>query len=218
MDAGSAPLRFANARGVPGTAGLLVRGRDGAALLLTSHHVVFGDGAVEGDRVWALPEEGEGAGAVRLGRALRGVLGRVSVGPAACFVDCALIALDAGDRPAWLAGALAALERPRASAAAAAGQAVRKHGAATGVTEGVVRDVGYADRPFIAGRVWEAPGQLLIAARDAELNFSAPGDSGATVVDHDDRVVGLLWGCNGNGEGIACPIAPVLVCLEVGLP
>jgi len=216
MDAGSTALRFANARGVPGTATTVVRDRDGAALLLTSHHVVFGDGAREGSRVWALADEGGGTAV--LGRALRGVLGRVGSTEDACFVDCALIALDQQPRPPWLAAALEGLARPHGIAEAVPGLLVSKHGAATGVTDGVVRAVAHADRPFIAGRMWAAPGQLIIESRDDELNFSAPGDSGAAVVDGEGRLVGLLWGCNGHGAGLACPIAPVLACLEVALP
>ncbi|MBC7782823.1 MAG: hypothetical protein H7144_03205 [Burkholderiales bacterium] len=78
-------------------------------------------------------------------------------------------------------------------------------------------DVCYPDHPYIGERWWNAPGQLLIDSRDDQLNFSAPGDSGAAVLDQQERVIGLLWGTNANGQGIACPIQPVLESLEASL-
>jgi hypothetical protein len=80
-----------------------------------------------------------------------------------------------------------------------------------------VADVAYPDRPGIEGRVYEAPNQLLVRPRRGEETFSAPGDSGAFLLDERGFVVGLMWGCNANGEGVACPIAPVLECLGVSM-
>lgn len=215
------PLRIANSRGVPGTAGALVVGADGSRCALTNHHVMFSGGTAVGDRVWAIPSEfddGEARNAVCLGRASSGQMGRVTFGDETHFVDCAVVAIARETSfPAWLRAALADDTWPSETATAEPGMRVFKHGATTGFTEGVVVDVAYPDHPFIDGRSWNAPGQLLVDSRDPELNFSAPGDSGAALLDEGGRIIGLLWGSNANGQGIACPIGPVLDCLGVRL-
>jgi hypothetical protein len=52
---------------------------------------------------------------------------------------------------------------------------------------------------------------------DQNKVFSADGDSGAVVVDAANKAIGLLWGTNVRGEGIACPIAPVLYAMNITL-
>lgn len=207
VEASCEPMRLINSRGVPGTAAALVSAKDGSPLLLTSHHVLFGLGAVRGDRVWTLDAKGA---LVAIGRALSGKLGRVSVGDAVAFVDCALVELDD----------VSAVTLPRVTGTAPGtrGLPVRKLGAVTGLTAGMIVDDAYYDMPYVMGRAWEAPAQLLIDSADSAFNFLAAGDSGAGVLDDAGRLVGLLCGSNGHGAGIACPIAPVLACLEVTLP
>lgn len=214
------PLRIASAHGVPGTAGALVVGADGLRCVLTNHHVMFGGGAVVGDRVWALAPEDEiyqAREAVCLGRARSGQIGRVTFNDETYFVDCAVVAIaDETLFPVWLKSVLSETW-PLETAGAEPGMSVFKCGAGTEFTEGTVVDVAYPDHPFIDGRSWSAPGQLLVDSRDPELNFSAPGDSGAALLDGGGRIIGLLWGSTANGQGIACPIEPVLDCLKVTL-
>jgi hypothetical protein len=213
-------LQIANSRGVPGTAGALVRDETGADLLLANYHVVFGEGATSGERVWAIPPDQpkEPRGwAVCLGAAQQGRIGRVTFNGEACFVDCALVELAAGNGfPAWLEEVISG-PWPSEIGMAAPGQGVWKHGPTTGVTEGVVVDIAYPDYPVIDNRSWTATGQLLVEPRDPELNFSASGDSGSALCDQHGRMVGLLWGANLSGQGIACPIEPILNCLGVSL-
>jgi hypothetical protein len=213
-------VRIVNSRGVPGVAGALVRDASGTPCLLSNHHVVFGRGAVAGDDVWAVPPEAGGGapvGMVRLGAAGRGRIGRVGSADDPSFVDGVLIELDrAEDHPGWLRAALTGAW-PTSSAHPVPGTPVVKHGPATGTTEGVVLDAAYPDHPFIEGKEWVAPGQILVGSRDTRVNFSAAGDSGAALLDEQHRIVGLLWGSTGGGEGVACPIAPLLDCLGVTL-
>lgn len=212
-------LRIASARGVPGTAGAVVEHSSGTRYLLSNEHVVFGGGAELGDPVWAIPPErmdDDVTGAVLLGRVFSGRIGRVTFEGEDCFVDCALVELVESALPAWIAerlDGLAAFE----TAAPEPGIAVCKSGAATGRTEGVLVDIAYPDYPVIDGRTWSAPGQLLVDSQNPELNFSAPGDSGSALFDVNGRLLGLLWGSNLSGQGVACPIAPVLDCLKVTL-
>lgn len=208
--AAPASVRIVNARGVPGVAGALVRDTWGVTYLLASHHVVFGGGAEEGDTVWALPPVAGLDEPVLLGCARRGRLGLVEFAGETWFVDGALIELDdAPDWPPWLREALTG-PWPTAAAQAKPGAAVHKRGTATGLTRGTLLDVAYPDRPFIDGREWTAPGQLLVASRDPDRAFSAPGDSGAPLLDERGHMVGLLWGATAAGDGVACPAEPLL--------
>ena len=93
------PLAIANARGVPGTATAIVT-MNGVRCVLTCHHVVFGNGARRGDRVWALPPDDEPGPPVLLGRTAIGELGRVGDSSDPHFLDCAVVELD----PACVSG------------------------------------------------------------------------------------------------------------------
>lgn len=211
-------VRIVNSHGVPGVAGVLVRDAAGAHHLLANHHVVLGAGAQAGDTVRALRPSTDGedpARPVRLGRARPGRLGTVNHDGEEYFVDAALIELDPlQDLPDWLRQALAG-PWPTAVARPEPGALVCKDGPATGLTEGTLLDVAYPDRPFIDDREFAAPGQILVGPRDPGRIFSAPGDSGAALLDERQRLVGLLWGATAGGDGVACPIAPVLDCLGV---
>ncbi|WP_051453826.1 hypothetical protein [Paraburkholderia caribensis] len=209
----TAALQIANAKGVPGTVGALVRGEDGGLLLLANHHVVFGGGAVKGDHVWALDDDG---GRVHIGHGLHGRLGRVTYGDQTHFVDCAVIGLRTRELlPDWVNAALDRL--PQATASPRPGLAVQKLGPGTGHTRGVIATVEHFDAPYILGCAYQAPRQLLVDPADPELRFCGEGDSGAAVVDESGRIVGLLWGTTGTSHGIASPIGPVLHALSVTL-
>jgi len=74
----------------------------------------------------------------------------------------------------------------------------------------VLVDTEHREPMLIDGQVLEAPGQLLVDPANPAVDFSAPGDSGAALLDGAGRMVGLVWGATRDGQGIACPIAPVL--------
>jgi hypothetical protein len=210
-------IQLVNVRGVPGTLGCLLRSGADTELFLTAHHVLYGAGAGTGDRVWAVLDTGDeidaedcGSTYSEVGRTVSGRIGRVTLRGETSFVDCAVGVLARGDRPASLRRALRATPQLAVVAPPRVGERVVKGGAVTGVTGGVIVDAAYFDRPFIDGREYEAPGQILIRSADEALLFSAPGDSGAVVLDAQGRAIGLLWGSTVNGEGIACPMAAVL--------
>lgn len=119
-----------------------------------------------------------------------------------CYIDCAIAALEE-DVPFH--------EGPRFQIArACVGMRVHKHGAASGVTRGVILDDCHENTPHAGG---PAPNQILI--RGLEGAFSTVGDSGALVFDDDDRPLGMLWGSSTSGEAVACHLAPVLHALAV---
>ncbi len=94
---------------------------------------------------------------------------------------------------------------------------VMKTGAATGITRGSVIDIQHSDYAWIAGLPYPARGQILVQPTHCKTPFSAAGDSGAVIIDGAGRAVALLWGTNSRGQGVACPIAPVLYALNLSL-
>lgn len=203
--------RIANACGVPGTVGALVAAPGGGALLLTSHHVLFGAGAESGEPVWSEDDGEDEPGFRRVGTGLRGRLGTVIYMGAEHHVDCALVALDSSRAGRRRAARLGAPRPPRP------GDRVFKLGGATGATEGVVVDAEYPAVAELGGRTHAAPRQILVRPRDGAGPFSAPGDSGAALRDADGAIVGLLWGATERNESLACHLGPVLDCLGVRL-
>jgi hypothetical protein len=219
----TASVHLVNIRGTPGTVSALVRCEDGLLRCLTNHHVLFGRGAGAGDGVFAVDESDGSPRLIMIGTTARGHIGRVMHFGSPVFVDCALVTLgDPSGWPASLKRQLGALPVLRELRDPSIGGIAMKEGVATGHTTGRIVDIAYPDRPFIDGRQYDAPGQLLVQpvsaagiSTDVETNFCAGGDSGAVILDAQGHAIGLLWGSNANGEGIACPIRPVLAALGI---
>jgi hypothetical protein len=215
-------VRVINAKGVPGTIGAALRRHDGRLVLLASHHVIHGRGAVTGDPVFALDSR-EGA-LVEIGCSIGGWIGRLTVAGEPVFADCAAVLChDLSTLPIAWRERLAALARFDGLAEPIAGAAAFKDGAATGRTAGRIADVDFSDVTVIEGDSFETSGQILVTPvaaegqRDGtEVNFCAPGDSGTALFDAQGRLVGLIWGTNSLGEGIASPIGAVLEALGLG--
>ena len=189
-------VRIASSTGVPGTLGCLAYTlHDEQPVVLSTWHVLFGNGAREGDAVWLVNESNSERAYSPLGRSLYGKLGRVRFHSEEHYIDCAVSSyllapgdscLDGHDTPS--VGAL-----------------VTKTGAATGTTTGIITAVNYSEM-----------GQILIKPVDNEP-FGAEGDSGSIIMSESQKAVGLLWGTNTRGEGVACPIAPVLHAMNITL-
>lgn len=85
---------------------------------------------------------------------------------------------------------------------------VRKRGAATQVTTGVIVDIAYDGNRLLINPV---PG--TIGGKFADF-----GDSGAVIVDNTDKVIGLLIGAergNSNQRGVANKIKPVMQAMGI---
>lgn len=198
--------KIANSKGVPGTFGCLAFTiHDGRTVLLTSAHVLFGNGALERDRIWLVDESKSVCHYVRVGTALYGKTGIVLLDGDEYYVDCAIGSVSAEALPAIVEHDVAKPD-----------DQVTKMGAATGTTTGVVVDVAFRASALANGREKCAPRQLLIRSLD-ENAFSAEGDSGAVIVNDRNRPVGLLWGANCRGEGVACHMSAVVHCLNIML-
>jgi hypothetical protein len=188
---------------VPGTVGFLALTRhDRRLVIVTSHHVLFGSGARASDPVWLIGET-----TTRLGQNGYGRIGRMRFDATEIFVDCAVALLDDDVMASRVVNAdtVATVPEP--------GAHVYKTGAATGMTEGVVIDIDYTERAVVDGVAQDAPRQILVRSRTSG-GFTADGDSGAALRDERGALVGLLWGVTPSGDGVACPIAPVLYVLN----
>jgi hypothetical protein len=114
--------------------------------------------------------------------------------------------------------------------AAVAGMPVFKIGQATLRTEGRVLDVNYpAFTIALGGTNYTFNGQIAIQNVNPAVQFSDVGDSGAAVVNNNNKIVGLLFaggrnvGATGGGAAqpfvsIANHIADVLSALNISIP
>ncbi len=208
---------IANHKGVPGTLGCLARLRSSQEpVLLSNYHILFARNSQRGDPVWHVPAEGSGE-PYPIGRVLGGKVGRVSDRGEEVFVDAALGTIDDALQDEWMeSNETPAIEPDTGLASAVAGSRVRKVGAATGRTCGLVVDVRYPDRWYWQYRSESAPRQILVQSGEPDGGvFSRSGDSGAVVRDECGAAVGLLWGSNARGEGVACPMGAVTRALGI---
>jgi hypothetical protein len=200
-------MKIANAAGVPGTLGCIAWTRDSRCVLLTTWHALFGRGASWSDPIWFVAGTATERRYSRIGRTLDGKIGTVRFHGDEYFVDCAI--------GTW-AGVASGLPSFAGDAVAAGGATVAKTGAITGKTTGVVVDASYCGSVLVHGRTQPAPRQLLVRSTD-ERPFAAPGDSGALIVNEKNEAIGMLWGTTPRGDGVACPIGPVLRTLDITL-
>jgi hypothetical protein len=122
------------------------------------------------------------------------------------FVDAAVSTIE--DEVEWSATIRGVVEP-------ACGMRVNKSGAATGVTEGIVSDDHHVERVRFGFLSVDVPNQLRIRPTSRFERFAQDGDSGSVICDDDGRALGLLWGSDDAGEGVACPMGPVLQELNV---
>jgi hypothetical protein len=124
------------------------------------------------------------------------------------YVDCAAAAIEP-DVP---------VEPTRGGTTRAVrGMRVRKLGAVSGYTEGIVHDEHHVEHVVLETGHIAAPNQILIRGVGG-IPFSTIGDSGALVTDEHGRAVGLLWGASASGEAVACHIEPVFHALGLEAP
>ena len=216
-------------RGRAGSLGAVVTAAAGGRALLSCAHVLTpfpldghggsGDGGVDvvagGGIVQPAVDDGGRFPSDRVGRLL------AAVGPdprrrnrfdAALATLVSGVGCDARRLPGL--GRLAGVRR----APLAGGEPVYKVGRTSGVTRGRVSAVE-VDGLTVSFPGGEAlfDGQFEVEPVDSGRPFSAPGDSGALVVDEALRAVGLLFAGNGLDVSYAHPIAAVLDRLRVRL-
>lgn len=203
-----------NAHGVAGSVGFLgVRLDTGGAVLVTTHHVAFGNGAAASEPVWVA--EPRGARATLVGRSAYGREGTVCSRGGDVWIDAAVVDLDEGVLRAADCRFVASPAADDDSLTVAAGDVMTAIGAASGRIEGVVVDTACDDRVRVGTRIESASRQLLVRSSVRGQPFTRGGDSGAALRNAHGMIVGLLWGTTPRGDGIACPIAPVLDILHV---
>jgi hypothetical protein len=205
-------VRIANARGVPGTLGCLAFTRhDQRLVLLTTHHLLFDNEGREDEPVWLATGASSGTPFRRIGQSLYGRSRIVRLDGDEHYIDCAVASVSS------VVASATALSPPSvAHAIASPGDAVTKTGAATGTTAGMVVDASYVGSVTANGRERPAPSQLLIRSLGGNA-FAAEGDSGAVIVNSRHEAVGLLWGVNCRGDGVACRMNAVLKTMNITL-
>lgn len=179
----------------------------GQRILLGCQHVL---GLTSHAKVWQPAPCGEpGCECNVIGKVLRSCRSLVRWRDRWHFIDAAVVAID--DDVEVQGEAQVGISE------AAVGMHVYKHGAATGTTRGVIVTERFADSVPLGRHAVQAPNQLLIRCATGDRGFSTVGDSGSLVRDQDGRAVGLLWGAKADGDGVACPIGPVLEEMQISM-
>ncbi|MCU0433581.1 MAG: hypothetical protein MUC87_09030 [Bacteroidia bacterium] len=199
---------IANSKGVPGTLGAYAWKKDTQEpVMLSNYHVLFGLGAAEGDTIWKVnTTESERQFSIA-GKAELGRIGNIRHSGVNYYVDCAIASCH--ETPV-----IKTAHQPLTHSEAQPGETVYKYGASTGLTQGIVADASYPDIAAVESHSFDAQNQLLIRS-NSSAPFSGSGDSGSIVLNAKKQAVGLLWGTNMRGEGIACPIAPVMFSMHI---
>ncbi len=197
-----------------GSLGCIVRRRGRPdRFLLSAYHVLFARANQAGHPVFSLGQNGH----QNDHRDSFRKVARLHIGRAGIYRYCGVESfIDAG-LARLVPGPAAESCLPVCRAAQAqAGDRVSKFGAATGFTEGVVADVSYPDHWYWEYRSENAPRQIRIAP-SGKGAFAEIGDSGAAVFNRRDEIVGILWGSNASGDGVASHIIPVIDALGLDL-
>jgi hypothetical protein len=205
-------IKISNSKGVPGTLGCIAVSRNNKQIvLLTNWHVLFGNGGFENDAVWLVDNANGTRQYFKIGKTLCGKFGKVHFDGEDYHVDCAYASLHLPSEVQYYWPIIGEYD------VAKPGDLVTKTGATTGITVGIIVDVNYSDCAWFMGRSYPALKQLLVKPLNNEAAFSAEGDSGAILINARGKAVGLLWGTNSRGEGVACHIAPVLHAMNLEL-
>ena len=199
--------RIVNVRGIWGTLGCIAYIKNSnVPVILSNWHVLYGKGAVKNDNVW-LSEGNKQRDLTELGYVHSGKIGNIWFHNWEFFVDCAIGTIS---NPKMIAS----LPEINGCAEAKPGDKVHKMGAASRLTQGTIIDVKYEEKTTVNGRIIFAKNQLLIRSENSKP-FSEGGDSGAVILNKNNEIVGLLWGTNNKGEGLVCPILPVMAALNI---
>lgn len=213
-------VKIANCKGISGTGCRAFMNDTGQPVILSNWHVMCGKGAVRNDTMWLVEETDESKNLRELGRVMSGKIGVVRFYNWEVYIDCAISTYTLENfikqKQFLLFSKKQIFPSFNGHCEIFQGETVFKSGSVTGMTEGIVVNDRHSEMALIEGKTFDAKGQLLIRSKNGKP-FSAAGDSGAVIFNHDNKAVGLLWGTNNWGEGVACPIAPVLSVLNIDL-
>ena len=205
---------ISNSKGIPGTGCLAYLRSSGEPVVLSNWHVLYGKGAVKNDTVWRVEQNEEQQRLREMGKIVSGKIGNIWFHNWEVYVDCAISTYIKSNNLFSVGNTGSSIPVVEGHGEACVGDPVFKIGAGTGMTKGIVVNNRHADHAFIEGGTTLAKDQLLIRSEDGSP-FSAKGDSGSVILNKDHKVVGLLWGTNSWGEGLACPIEPVMAVLGI---
>ncbi len=206
------PCRLVGGQVFVGTLGAVVQDNlTREPMLLSNFHVLCID------MTWAVGDALSQPGVPDSGRCPRSVVGTVERAVLGDQVDCAVAKVSRATRCG-----VAEIGAVGGPATAAIGDAVRKRGRTTGLTDGVIDTVDLTVAMNYGGDIGMVTLTNQIGINtDPTRNpkFGDRGDSGSVVVNDRSEVVGLYAGgaSDDSGYGLANPIAAVLTSLNVSL-
>lgn len=198
------------------TAGTLgaVMWRDGEKVILSNNHVLAAtDQGKVGDFILQPGPADGGTLSDRIGSLLAFV---PILAGATRDVDCAICKPD---RPGDVTDEILGIGKLTGVGEIALGMNIQKSGRTTGYTRGIVSAVNVdIDVDYGVGRLIRFVGQFIADNIEGQIKVSAGGDSGSSVLDSKNRIVGLLFAGDVNGSFlVANPIQPVLNKLRLTL-
>lgn len=177
-----------------GTLGCMAtRTSNNKAVLLSNDHVLYADGAADGSKIG----QPSGDSCKFVGTNVLGIRdGTVDGAIAEITVDSNATIDQIGN--------------VTGTATAVVGDTVRKMGARTGLTTGVVTSITYATKDTDKGIYWT--GQVEVQTNQGKDKFADHGDSGSVIVDANNNVIALLWGISVDSpyNGCGSPIDKVM--------
>jgi hypothetical protein len=211
-----APARFNN---YYGSLGMLVKdNKSGGQLWLSAYHVLCKDESWSNpgvDRRITQPAivEGGNANADSIGDVLRGVYGQVDVPWGYdLYVDCAVCSVTGRTPSSNIVG----IGTPKGPRNATLNDLVRKYGATTLSTTGVVASTNFTAN---IGGVWFYYQYRVAPPFPGSPAFAQPGDSGAAVIDSDFYANGLVIAGSGTASyAVVNPIGQIMEALLVQMP
>ena len=195
-------------------------------MLLTNRHVLEAHGARAGDPVFA-PDLADAGSMLEIDPASLDPVAEVTGGVVDGTHRCTLPGRDEADYHLDAATARLLDERAQPSGAMAFSVgSVHPHDALPqrrlavrlfGVHETTSGEVVGTDATVERADGVLCPGTIVIRSRTGRAPFATEGDSGALVVDHRGRAIGLLWGVHLDEPRLAfaCHLLPVLDRLDL---
>lgn len=197
-------IQIGNGTGSLGTLGCLAkRNAEDDWVILSNHHVMFAGKDASATDIEIAQPDFSCCCCCRSGK-----IGDVLAGSIGGLVDCAIASIAADVQHVQ---EIVDIGGVAGTDVAVVGDAVRKRGRTTELTRGTVTMVNFATTSSQGNAFTN---QIFVSPDAGITNFVETGDSGSALVNGDDRVVGLIWGQNGNA-GVANRIADVEAALSI---
>ena len=193
-------VQISNGKGHVGTLGCFARLKsDNSLVMLSNEHVIYSDGAVAGEKIGQPNIDDKCCCCCAYVDGIVGTILSPSFNNGT--VDCAIASLDTSITPDHILHNAMQNDELHMDGidVAVVGDAVRKIGRTSGLTNGTVTSInGPTARRNGQIFIRPAAGETYRESTNNKLAFSDGGDSGSIIINASNMVIGLLWGGDPN--------------------